>query len=87
MSTYGGIEKLYSLFKRTEITKEIKDSTAICIGELFNQAKLPHSMRTGIISHLMSIVGDQDTWAQNQSSIQLGNLAQNSESNRNNEGN
>ncbi|KAA6321374.1 MAG: hypothetical protein EZS28_054564, partial [Streblomastix strix] len=78
MSRYGGIEKLYSLFKRTEVNKQIKDLTAICIGELFNNAELPHSMRTEIISHLMSIVGDSNAWTQSQSKIQLGNLAQNS---------
>ncbi|KAA6363442.1 MAG: hypothetical protein EZS28_041031 [Streblomastix strix] len=79
MSTYGGIEKLYSLFKRTDVNQKIKDITAICIGKLFNKAQIPHSMRTEIISHLMSIVGDSDTLTQDTSRIILGNLAQNSE--------
>ncbi|KAA6394251.1 MAG: hypothetical protein EZS28_010226 [Streblomastix strix] len=78
MSTYGGIEKLYSLFKRTDINKEIKDTTAICIGELFNKAQIPHSMRTEIISYLKTLINDSDKWTKNSSRITLKNLAQNS---------
>ncbi|KAA6386763.1 MAG: hypothetical protein EZS28_017712 [Streblomastix strix] len=79
MSTYGGIEKLYSLFKRTDINEVIKDSAAICIGQLFSAKQLPHSMRTEIISHLMSIVGDFNNFIKINSRIALGNLAKNSE--------
>ncbi|KAA6384710.1 MAG: hypothetical protein EZS28_019764 [Streblomastix strix] len=78
MSTYGGIEKLYSLFKRTDINKEIKDRAAICIGRLFRAKELPHSMRTEIISYLKTLINDSENFIKTNSRIILRNLAQNS---------
>ncbi|KAA6375577.1 MAG: hypothetical protein EZS28_028894, partial [Streblomastix strix] len=78
MSTYGGIEKLYSLFKRTDVNQKVKGKTAICIGKLFNKAEIPHSMRTDIISYLKTLINDSDNFIKINSRIALTDLAQNS---------
>ncbi|KAA6354707.1 MAG: hypothetical protein EZS28_049767 [Streblomastix strix] len=82
MSALNGIGKLYSLFKRTDIDKEMKNKSAICIGQLFRAKQLPDEMRSEITSHLKSLVNDSDEWTKNNSIGALAYLAQNLVNNR-----
>lgn len=59
-----GIEKLYSIFKRTDLDKEFKDNVAIIIAQVFKAKEIPNNklMRTKIISHLKTLIDDPDDW-------------------------
>ncbi|KAA6397905.1 MAG: putative CAMK family protein kinase [Streblomastix strix] len=75
-----GIEKLYSIFKRTDLDKEFKDNVAIIIAQVFKAKEIPNNklMRTKIISHLKTLIDDPDDWTKQTSRIKLENLDQNS---------
>ncbi|KAA6395759.1 MAG: hypothetical protein EZS28_008714 [Streblomastix strix] len=62
MIVYNGLEKLYSLFKRADISKEMRDQVAICIGRLFRAYIIQDAFRTEIIDSLKELIRDQDKW-------------------------
>ncbi|KAA6308872.1 MAG: hypothetical protein EZS28_056611, partial [Streblomastix strix] len=77
MTAYSGLEKLYALFKRADISEEIRDQAAICIGRLFRSKAIPDKFRTEIIGCLIEIVRNQDKHIKAQSVIVLCDLVQN----------
>ncbi|KAA6382768.1 MAG: hypothetical protein EZS28_021704 [Streblomastix strix] len=79
ISNFGGIDKLYSVFKRTDVNKKVKDKTAICIGKLFRSKELQGEMKTEIISHLKTLVNSSDSNTKDSSISTLKGLAQNPE--------
>ncbi|KAA6401905.1 MAG: hypothetical protein EZS28_002572, partial [Streblomastix strix] len=82
IQAYSGVDKLYTLFKRTDLNKKIIDKAAICLGELYNISALPKSMRIEILNYLKTLIEDSDKQTKTISRNVLENLAQNSESMR-----
>ncbi|KAA6399980.1 MAG: hypothetical protein EZS28_004489 [Streblomastix strix] len=75
-----GINKLFSLFKRNDITKYTKDTTARCIGHLFRAQEIPDKeMKTEISAHLKALLKDPDDWTKNSAKIAIKYLAQNAD--------
>ncbi|KAA6389971.1 MAG: hypothetical protein EZS28_014502 [Streblomastix strix] len=73
-----GFRKLFDLFKRNNITKHIKDTTAECIGNLFRAQEIPNKeMKTEIIAHLKALLKDPDDWEKNAAKDALQGLSQN----------
>ncbi|KAA6382852.1 MAG: hypothetical protein EZS28_021623 [Streblomastix strix] len=79
MSTYGGVDKLYSVFKRSDVNKKVKDKAAICIGKLYSSKELQGEMKTEIISYLKIQVNSSDSNTKVSSVSTLKGLAQNPE--------
>ncbi|KAA6400354.1 MAG: hypothetical protein EZS28_004123 [Streblomastix strix] len=79
MIVYNGFEKLYSLFKRADISKQMRDKVAIFIGRLFRAQTIPDAFRTEIIDNLKELIRDLDKWIRAESVIALSDLEQNPE--------
>ncbi|KAA6391479.1 MAG: hypothetical protein EZS28_012999 [Streblomastix strix] len=75
MIAYNGLEKLYSLFNRADISKEMRDQVAICIGRFFRAQIIQDAFRTLIIDSLKEFIRDQDEWIRAESVIALSYLA------------
>ncbi|KAA6393598.1 MAG: hypothetical protein EZS28_010876 [Streblomastix strix] len=57
-----GIEQLFKLFQ-SKAGKDTRDTTALCLAHLFRARKIPNAeMRKEVISHLKSLVNDDDDW-------------------------
>ncbi|KAA6365466.1 MAG: hypothetical protein EZS28_039007, partial [Streblomastix strix] len=73
-----GIRKLFDLFKRNDISKFNKDTTAECIGKLFRAQEIPDKqMRTKIIAHLKALLNSFDDWEKIIAKKALKGLSQN----------
>ncbi|KAA6381624.1 MAG: hypothetical protein EZS28_022849 [Streblomastix strix] len=73
-----GIRKLFDLFIRNDITKRIKDRSALCIGNLFRSQEIPDKqMKTKIISHLKALLNSSDDWGKNAAKNAIKYLSQN----------
>ncbi|KAA6388237.1 MAG: hypothetical protein EZS28_016237 [Streblomastix strix] len=73
----GGIEKIYSLFKRN-MSSQSKDSSAKCLGIAFKAQKIDdETMRKEIIIHLKSILEDDAGEIDEEVELALRCLAQN----------
>ncbi|KAA6367121.1 MAG: hypothetical protein EZS28_037352 [Streblomastix strix] len=79
ISSCNGIEKLNSLFAKAEISKEIKDLVAICIGKLFRSKTIPDIFQNNVVEQLKTIIGDSDIQMRTESVIVLSDIAQNTE--------
>ncbi|KAA6378573.1 MAG: hypothetical protein EZS28_025899 [Streblomastix strix] len=67
IESFNGINKLFSLFKKTK-DKQTKDASSICIGRLFHAQEIPDiNMKQEVISHLKSIINDADKWVRESS--------------------
>ncbi|KAA6361771.1 MAG: hypothetical protein EZS28_042701, partial [Streblomastix strix] len=73
-----GINQLFNLFKRNDITKYTKDRSALCIGNLFRAQQIPsNEMKTEIIAHLKALLNGFDDWGKNAAILTIKDLAQN----------
>ncbi|KAA6383818.1 MAG: hypothetical protein EZS28_020656 [Streblomastix strix] len=73
-----GIRKFFDLFKRNDITKRNKDTTAECIGNLFRAQEIPDKqMKTEIIAHLKALLNSSDDWEKNAAKNAIKYLSQN----------
>lgn len=77
VSTIGGIDKLYSLYKKNP-TSSIKDKAALCIGQLFRGKEIPDpSMRKDIIAFHKEASNSPDEHLRDAATRGLRFLAQN----------
>ncbi|KAA6400768.1 MAG: hypothetical protein EZS28_003708 [Streblomastix strix] len=77
LASAGGIEKIYSVFKRTS-NEYIKKISAICIGIVLKAQEIKDfTMRKEIISHIKSTINDPDEETRNEARLALRCLSQN----------
>ncbi|KAA6359436.1 MAG: hypothetical protein EZS28_045036 [Streblomastix strix] len=78
VSSCGGIDKLYSLFKKN-LSPGSKDNSAKCIGFLFKAKEITNiEMRKDIIAYLKTTLSSSESWLKNNSKQILRLLAENS---------
>ncbi|KAA6388176.1 MAG: putative AUR protein kinase [Streblomastix strix] len=75
-----GPKKLFTLIKRSDVDKTIKDLTAICFVKIFIRSDIPDkSWKQTFISHIKSIICDSDEQTKLKSRAALRYLAYNTE--------
>ncbi|KAA6373719.1 MAG: hypothetical protein EZS28_030755 [Streblomastix strix] len=78
IASIGGIEKIYEFMNRNNASKYSKDTAAITIGNFYKFRKIENvEMRINVITHLKSIINDDDGWTQEKSRKALRYLSQN----------
>ncbi|KAA6360461.1 MAG: hypothetical protein EZS28_044012, partial [Streblomastix strix] len=80
LAVHNGVDKFYSIFKRTDINKETKDTTAFCIGFLHRRQQIANQLiRVDIISYLKQLTNDPNKQICDMSNDAIFCLALNSE--------
>ncbi|KAA6357314.1 MAG: hypothetical protein EZS28_047159, partial [Streblomastix strix] len=79
LSSWNGIEKIFQLFRRN-LDKNSKNISSFCIGIIFRAKEFAdQTMGLEIISHLKSLLSDQDVLIKETAKFALKDLAQNEE--------
>ncbi|KAA6365693.1 MAG: hypothetical protein EZS28_038780 [Streblomastix strix] len=78
MTEIDGIQKIFALSKRTNLSKHAQNTASICIGILFKAREITNlEMKQSVIAHLKTLINDTDEWTKKQSKRSLRFLAYN----------